>query len=351
MSVDPPPLSTDRHDVLHADGGQDPIHILLWTAATQRPVEEVAALIRLLNRGGDVTSPVGEALRAAAVARPLDEVRHLVTLLGEGPLDIGEAGTALRAAAVGRPVEEVAELVSILGAGGTPTAPVDPLPDLNDTSGGGTTADPVPGNGQGAPAALLAPVDPLPDVSDSTHSAEGDGWPACDLRAGAKKSLVLAAYGVPLGLTLSLPATAHGNGGSLTRVGSAVLRSLPRWTAAAALVACGALHLPADVSGLRHAGYGDVLSLAVAALCLVFGLWLAVQESTGTWAAAAATCAGVLAAYSLSGFGTVDILANTLGEGVAWAKATAVCCAALAVVLAAATLVRRQRPAGLTTGG
>ncbi|MFJ9211989.1 hypothetical protein [Streptomyces sp. NPDC102264] len=60
-----------------------PIRTLLWTAATARPLDEVAALVSLLKRTGEVPNPGDEALRAAAVTRPLDEVRQLVALLNE----------------------------------------------------------------------------------------------------------------------------------------------------------------------------------------------------------------------------------------------------------------------------
>ncbi len=81
------------------EAGDEPIRTLLWTAATYRPLDEVAALVSLLNRTGAVPSPGDEALRAAAVARPLDEVRQLVALLNEHPHEVDEAGTTLRAAA------------------------------------------------------------------------------------------------------------------------------------------------------------------------------------------------------------------------------------------------------------
>ncbi|MGW6512883.1 hypothetical protein ACWGCP_36170, partial [Streptomyces niveus] len=97
------------------ESGEEPIRTLLWTAATYRPLEEVAALVMLLKRTGEVPNPGDEALRVAAVARPIDEVMQLVGMLNEPPHEIDEADTTLRAAAVGRPIEEVAQLVSFLG--------------------------------------------------------------------------------------------------------------------------------------------------------------------------------------------------------------------------------------------
>ncbi|MFD3522337.1 DUF308 domain-containing protein [Streptomyces sp. NPDC058653] len=97
------------------DSGEEPIRTLLWTAATYRPLEELAALVMLLKRSDEVPNPGDEALRVAAVARPIDEVMRLVAILKAPPHEFDEAGTTLRAAAVGRPIEEVAQLVSYLG--------------------------------------------------------------------------------------------------------------------------------------------------------------------------------------------------------------------------------------------
>ncbi|WP_432250491.1 hypothetical protein ACRAR1_27760 [Streptomyces sanyensis] len=101
------------------EGPEDePIRTVLWTAATERPLDEVAALVARLRRTGEVSSPADVALRAAAVSRPVDEVRQLVALLKESGHDLRQADTTLRAAAVGRPVDDVVHLVSILGHDG-----------------------------------------------------------------------------------------------------------------------------------------------------------------------------------------------------------------------------------------
>lgn len=113
---DPPPPRAG------GDTTREPIRTLLWTAATIRPLDEVAALVSLLRRTGEVPSPADEALRAAAVARPLDEVRQLVLMLNEPPDRQDEMDAALRAVAVGRPIEDVAHLVSILGFEGSEPA-------------------------------------------------------------------------------------------------------------------------------------------------------------------------------------------------------------------------------------
>ncbi|WP_405574796.1 hypothetical protein OG317_33700 [Streptomyces sp. NBC_01167] len=483
MSFEPTPSPEDRSDDgstgrtgpfpagrpdATASSNDEPIRTLLWTAATHRPLDEVAALVSLLNRTGELSRPGDEALRAAAVARPLEEVRQLVTLLNETPHDTGEAGTTLRAAAMGRSIEDVAELVAILGmdhgtrsgtgsmtvpgaeSGNQPrpesgteprpestteateaetgteapfgtepqstpfgtepqeplsapfgTEPQEPLSTPFDTKpheplstpfdtepqaplstefGPESGADPHAPSGADEPsAAVLSPAfppafDELPGVHDTTHFATGEGWPAVHVGAATATQVaerpatqvatrpvtvrttaptLMASAGTALPVLvppLSIPTTAPfmpaTDAATPARNGSSVVRSLPRWAAALALLGCGVIHVPMDLGALREGGYADVVSPAIAVLCLVFGIWLAVQESVGTWAAAAATAIGVLAVYSTSGFGAVDVLGNTLGETFVWADVTAVSGVALAAVLATAALFRRQKAAG-----
>ncbi|WP_244282961.1 hypothetical protein [Streptomyces flavidovirens] len=300
------------------DSSDEPIRTLLWTAATCRPLEEVAALVSLLKRTGEVPSPGDEALRAAAVARPLDEVRQLVAMLAEHPHEVDEADTTLRAAAVGRPIEDVAQLVSILGhedgdaqrppAGEAAVAHKKRVaPERGTTPGvGGRSTD-------GKPAA--APERP----------SGRPAWPTLDPRG------VIPAVGDTL-------ATGHGGD-----TASPALRSVLRWPAAVLLFACGVIHLPTDFAHLRSGGYADALSIAVTVLCLVFGVWLAVRDTMRVWAASAATAIGIVALHALASVGTVDLLESSLGESLAWADAAAVSCAAIGAVLAGSALLRRQK--------
>ncbi|MFJ2669828.1 hypothetical protein [Streptomyces sp. NPDC087525] len=313
-----------------------PIRTLLWTAATARPLDEVAALVSLLKRTGEVPNPGDEALRAAAVTRPLDEVRHLVALLNEPPHEVDEADTALRAAAVGRSIEDVALLVSILGTeervvaapAGLAKARREPeqldmfAPDAEDAAVRATPAAPF---APLAPTGPAAPAGPLADSIAARPRIEGPG---------------IAAGLAALAGTRSGP---HG--------ASPALRSALRWPAAAVLFGCGLIHLPTDFAQLRSGGFADVLSLAITALCLVLGLWLAVQDTTRIWAASAATAVGIIAAHSMSGAGGVDLLQSSLGESFVWAKVTAMACAVLAALVGGSVLMRRQRAAGTANDG
>ncbi|WP_327677528.1 hypothetical protein [Streptomyces sp. NBC_00467] len=435
MSFEPTPSPEDRSDDgsagrtgpfpagrpdATASSSDEPIRTLLWTAAAHRPLDEVAALVSLLNRTGELSRPGDEALRAAAVARPLEEVRQLVTLLTETPHDTGEASTTLRAAAMGRLVEDVAELAAILGMDhgtrsgtGSMTVPgaesgTEPRPESGTEADTVTEAllgaeaqstlfgtepqapsstpfgrepqtslstefgaDPHAPWGADEPSAAVLPpafppaFDELPGVHDTTHFATGEGWPAVHVGAAAATRVAtrpvtvrttaptfMASAGTlpvlvpPLSVPSTAPTTPPAEAAAPARGGSSLVRALPRWAAALALLACGVIHVPLDLGALRDGGYADVVSPAIAVLCLVFGVWLAVQESVGTWAAAAVTAIGVLTVYSTSGFGAIDVLGNTLGETFAWADVTAVGCVALAAVLAAAALFRRQKAAG-----
>ncbi|MFJ9030125.1 hypothetical protein ACIRQP_16690 [Streptomyces sp. NPDC102274] len=313
MSLDPTPS-----DVA-------PIRTLLWTAATARPLDEVAALVSLLKRTGEVPNPGDEALRAAAVTRPLDEVRQLVALLNEPPHDVDEADTTLRAAAIGRSIEDVAQLVSILG---TEERAVPAPVGFGEARGEAEQLDMFGPDAERAPeqAALVAPTAPVAPVAPVA--------PAIPARPRTEGP----------GLAAGLAALAGTRPG--TRAASPALRSSLRLPAAAVLFACGMIHLPTDFVQLRSGGFADVLSLAITVLCLVLGLWLAVQDTTRIWAASAATAVGIIAAHSMSGAGGVDLLESSLGESFVWAKVTAMACAVLAALVGGAVLMRRQRTAG-----
>ena len=192
MSFEPTPSPEDRSDDgstgrtgpfpagrpdATASSNDEPIRTLLWTAATHRPLDEVAALVSLLNRTGELSRPGDEALRAAAVARPLEEVRQLVTLLNETPHDTGEAGTTLRAAAMGRSIEDVAELVAILGM------------DHGTRSGTGSMT--VPGAESGNQPRPESGTEPRPEsTTEATEADTGTEAPFGTEPAGAAEHTV-----------------------------------------------------------------------------------------------------------------------------------------------------------------
>ncbi|MEE1816446.1 hypothetical protein PUR59_15665 [Streptomyces sp. SP18ES09] len=283
------------------ESGDEAVRTLLRTAATERPVEEVATLVARLQETGELSSPADVALRAAAVTRPLDEVRQLLALLNASGYDLHQAETTLRAAAVGRPVEDVVRLVGILGA------------DSGDWQ-------PAPGGGEG-PARTSAP--------------EGAAPPATAPRRGR---------GAAKGRRSPLDGALAAGPGSHTT--SPALRSVLRWPAALALFASGLVHLPTDLDGLRSGGDAQALSVVVTVLCLACGLWLAARDTLIAWAAAAGVAVFVIALHGVAGARTVDLMAGSLGTTFAWAKALALLSAVGIVCLAGTAVVRHARAAG-----
>ncbi|MGW4749450.1 hypothetical protein ACWEPR_32145 [Streptomyces sp. NPDC004290] len=283
------------------ESGDEAVRTLLRTAATERPVEEVATLVARLQETGELSSPADVALRAAAVTRPLDEVRQLLALLNASGYDLHQAETTLRAAAVGRPVEDVVRLVGILGA------------DSSDWQ-------PAPDGGEG-PARTSAP--------------EGSAPPATAPRRGR---------GAAKGRRSPLDGALAAGPGSHTT--SPALRSVLRWPAALALFASGLVHLPTDLDGLRSGGDAQALSVVVTVLCLACGLWLAARDTLIAWAAAAGVAVFVIALHGVAGARTVDLMAGSLGTTFAWAKALALLSAVGIVCLAGTAVVRHARAAG-----
>ncbi|MET9800932.1 hypothetical protein [Streptomyces sp. NPDC006368] len=294
----------------------EPIRTLLWTAATYRPLEEVAALVSLLKGTTEVPNPGDEALRAAAVARPLEEVRQLVTMLGEPPHNLDEADTTLRAAAVGRPIEDVAQLVNILGTDDGEGWPLHGKAARDTTRRQDTT-------------------DGAATAADETKSGNGTGRFLPGLTPAA----------------LTPPAAPRDAASRGARTVSPVLRSVLRWPTAIVLLVCGLVHLPMNLAGLRSGGYADILAVAVTALCLSLCVWVAMRDTARVWAAGAATAVGVVALHAMAGVGGLNVLDRSLGGSYAWASTAAVMCGALAALLAGSALLRRPRPADATTGG
>ncbi|MFD7324112.1 hypothetical protein ACFV9D_23905 [Streptomyces sp. NPDC059875] len=313
MTPDPDPFNSnraedDRAAVRSAPEAPDPsetgdeaIRTLLSTAATERPVTEVAALVARLQETGELSSPADVALRAAAVSRPLDEVRQLVALLNESGYDLRQAETTLRAAAVGRPIEDVVALVTILGTDSSDWRPA-----------GADTKERNVWRGQDA--AAVGPA--------SSKRPRGS--------AKQQRSVLDGALAAGPGSHTASPA----------------MRSALRWPAAAAMLVCGLVHVPTDLAALRAGGQAEMLSVVVTVLCLLCGVWLAVRDTMIVWGAATGLAAGVIVLHALESAGTVDLLNSGLAFTFTWAKAAALLSAVAVVVLAGSTLVRYAKTTG-----
>ncbi|MEU6060731.1 hypothetical protein [Streptomyces sp. NPDC047097] len=300
------------------------IRTIIWTAATYRPLEEVAALVTMLKRTGAVSNPGDEALRAAAVARPLEEVRQLVAMLNEAGHPIDESDTTLRAAAVGRPIEDVVQLVSILGTAKGGGAAGNPAVDQMGPGAAATAPEPA------AAAPSAPPTDPV--AATSAASAPSVHVPENPNVRPPRSVTASAAPAEPKVLVPEEPADRAGRPG----------HSALRWPAAAALLACGLIHLPVDLAGVR-AGGGGMVSLAVTALCMVTAVVLVMRESARAWMAAAVTAVGVFLVHTVAGADTFALLERSVGAAFAWSGTAALVASVLVVLMAGKVLLGQRR--------
>ncbi|MCK7625280.1 hypothetical protein MUU72_19580 [Streptomyces sp. RS10V-4] len=369
MSPEPAPrggeagLSPTGHGEDHPTTSQENVSFrtLVWTAATTRPVEEVAALVELLKRSGEDPNPGDEALRVAAMTRPVSEVGPLLAMLGEAPHTAEASYEALRAAAVGRSVDEVAQLIKLFDraqegrpADGAPPAGGD-FPDGHHDTAGPATATlptvndpsldpypdpyghPAPDHGYPTPhpGPGAAPGEPV--MRDATHRdapprPQRAPWPAANVPpAGAGWH----AAGAP-----AAPGQAVGG----------VLRSVLRWPAAAALALCGLSHLPVGAAE-THGGSSDALSMTIAAVYLLLAGCLALRDTAAVWAASAAAAVTVIVLHALSRAGVLVPLRSSLGDASTWPELLAVGLAILSAGLAGAALLLRPRRVSPATAG
>lgn len=87
---------------------------LVRAAVADRPLEELAELITLLEQYPACAEAAVDALRAAGTERSVEDVTRLVTLLTRPPRAAEGADEVIRAAAERRPVEDVSRLMSLL---------------------------------------------------------------------------------------------------------------------------------------------------------------------------------------------------------------------------------------------
>ncbi|SEG89487.1 hypothetical protein SAMN05216223_12094 [Actinacidiphila yanglinensis] len=346
---------------------------LLWTAATARPLDELADLVTLLNEGdtdadGEGAPRLGdEALRAAAVSRPVDEICDLVTMLNEPPRGGDDADTALRAAAVGRPVADVAQLVQLLGAS---EESADVRPGADDSAPGTRrstldrfrTARAARGERTSATEA---------DVRSDTAAVEGEGapdgrepgqQPAGSAPVGERPPVAPAEARAATRANPSAPAagkvagkdTAQASTGSEVRARSGVtaMGSPLRWPTAAALLVLGLIHLPRDFDGLRSGDYTDGASCAAAAVCVALAVLLAVHDTLWAWIAGGAAALGVITLHAVAAaLHTRDVLGHSIGGAVGGGGAATLVCAALVVALACTALLYRPPAAQVARSG
>ncbi|MER7467953.1 hypothetical protein [Streptomyces sp. NPDC097981] len=245
-------------------------------------------------------------------ATPDDDPREL-----PGTTDATTTRTATSTEPI-RTLPETAERVSLLKETGQ-------SPDHGDTGRPARPADPA-GQRPAAPQARDEPLyeEPFDDPYDESY---------------ASYEQYRRAHG----------RTAHGSPYAPGRTGA--LRRTVRRPVVAALLVCGVLHLPGDVTALPSQTPLAFLPLLAAVLCLGLGALLAVRETAGVWRAGAAAAVAVVALHVVGGVTGFDPLAGAVSGSLAWAGATAVLCAAAAAVLAGLALVNRSPQARAGAGG
>ncbi|MER6457238.1 MULTISPECIES: hypothetical protein [unclassified Streptomyces] len=361
----PAPAPEQLPGVLHPEDPPpgDPLHQLVHAAVADRPVEDVAQLITLLERSPEHARTAADALRAAGVDRSVEDVTRLVALLTEpsresdsadqvvraaaerrsledvtllmqllhrNPVERRCGQAAVQAAAVSRPVEELAELIGRLAAERTrqeSPLPEPPAPEqtLHLPTFAVAAAAAVP-----APQAAGAPPRPAEPGAEQPRPVKSRTVTVRSLRPRAARDRA--------------PKDGAAGGSPDDRTFPA-----PLWTArgAALLVfLCGVAHAPRYWTGLSQGVLGS--TLVVAALCMLLALTLPARAPQARLVAATAAV-GVTAVLAvgqlLAGrFGPRGI--SRLWDGTlapSWLAGTAAAAAALAALAVLA--------AALTTGG
>ncbi|MFV0132192.1 hypothetical protein ACLGIH_02820 [Streptomyces sp. HMX87] len=362
----------DEDPPAHRDAAAygDPVGDLVRAAVADRPLEEVVALITMLEQSPeyaeatvdalravgvnrsveDVTRLVGlltrpprhpdsadEALRAAAECRSVEDVTRLMALLHRTPLEPHCGQEAVRAAATGRPVEELVQLIGRLAEerrehadrpdeeprtfaeDGDPDRPEPPA-----RSGGLTGA--LVGAGRSGRERRRTPRRVRAARQDARHDQRRDA--PRDPRQEAPRD------------------ERHDVRREARRPAAARAVAWPAWLAVAALAGCGVAFFPPRPDGASVRVYAVALGLS--ALCLVLALLLTVRPAVPVLAAAVVAPAG-LAAARLYGSATPSARLSRVTEltlAPAWVAVAVAVGASLVALTALCVRVASQAAAG-----
>ncbi|WP_328875909.1 hypothetical protein OHT76_40750 [Streptomyces sp. NBC_00287] len=294
----------------------DPVGGLVHAAVADRPVEEVAQLITLLERSPEHARATLEALRAVGVDRSVEDVTRLVDLLTRPPRTADSADETIRAAAEQRSLDDVSLLVALLHR-----------------------ADLEPHCGQEAvrAAATGRPVEELVELIRRL-SEERERPPAAE----------------------PLPEPAEDGPAAPRRVPAKQATRQPTWPGrltVVALVVCAVAYFPLHRDGASLRAFALALGMSVA--CLAVALLLTLRITAPVLAGAVVVPAALAAAQLLEGSlpwaGLSRALDLTLAP--AWAAGPAAVCASLTALTAlmvhlaapaqASTAVAAREPAGV----
>lgn len=289
----------------------DPVDGLVRAAVADRPLEEVAQLITLLEQSPLYARATVDALRAVGVNRSVDDVTRLVVLLTRPPREAASADEAIRAAAETRPVEDVTRLMALLQQ-----APLEPhcgQEAVRAAATGRSVEELVELIGRlaeerkGAPPsqATEAPVD---DVDGAGRHRDPAARPGLVRRRPARPPV------------------------------------WPTRLTAVALLVCAVAHVPVYQDGVSPRRYGLVLGLA--GLCLLLAPLVVVRPAVPVLVAAVLVPAALAAAQLYASRFDSGRLSAALDLTLApaWIAGLAAVCAALAALAALAVRLASHTP-------
>ncbi|WP_416968892.1 hypothetical protein [Streptomyces sp. 4F14] len=331
----------------------------LRAAGVDRSVEDVTRLVTLLTRPPRPAEGADEIIRAAAERRSVEDVTRLMALLHRTPLEPHCEEEALRTAATRRPVEELAQLIGRLSEEerAARTAPdrtvlgTAPPPDHDPADGSGigpgSGRRPSPAKEPGPARPPYRPDAPAPEASAPRRPrrwkrGSTDPAPEGGAHAGAhtKPPRGMAVRGeVPRGAPVgsSRTGTAYDDEETARLATAARPRRAPdRTTRRAArltallLLATGAATLPPHRDGESPQIYGLVLGAALA--CTVLGVLLTIRPAVPLLALTLLVPAALAAGQVLHGrMGPASLTgAMDLTAAPGWLAGGLAACAALA---------------------
>ncbi|MEV0638288.1 hypothetical protein AB0I77_25765 [Streptomyces sp. NPDC050619] len=327
----------EHADVEHADSETseygDPVGELVRAAVSDRPLEDIAHLITLLEQSPEYAEATVAALRAVGVGRSVEDVTRLVALLTRPPRDAASADEAIRAAAESRPVAEVTRLLALLHR---------------------TPLEPHCGEEAVRAAAAGRPVEELVDLigrlADEQRRTRAEPPQREPAPQPAEAAEGLDTHSGPVGL---VEAPSRG----LRRTGRPVYRrqyrapdpatmpvARPVRFAVLALGACAVLSFPLDRDGASAPVYG--FALAVSAVCALLAFALTVRPSVPMLAAAVVVPAAPAAGQLFEGRVDSAELSRVLDLPLApaWLAGTAAVCASLVALTALVACLAVQPP-------
>jgi hypothetical protein len=331
----------------------DPVGDLVRAAVADRPLEEVVALITMLEQSPDYAHATADTLRAVGVNRSVEDVTRLVALLTRPPRHPDSADEAIRAAAACRPLADVSRLMELLNRTSVEAhcgqeavraaATARPVEDLVELIG--RLAEERRAR-TARPEADLPPLDDDVPPDGTGHGPDTDEpGPAAALTAPDHTP----------GERHPAPRRLRTGRSRAPRPSGEAAPSWPGRLAAVVLAACGAAFFPLHSGGVSAGAYGAALGLS--ALGLIVALLLTLRPALPVLAAAVVVPAGMAAArlyaHSFPSGRLARAMDLTLAS--AWIAVPVAGCASLAALTAlclrvAAQLQAAREPAAARAG-